>query len=103
MGRVCFWYAPQQFIAFRGYELIATAGRETFLAHVEWENDWPVVNGGKKIALQTEGPGLYQHAIPVSWRDDFSSPKLQLGWYRKSKSARKSLKFDENPLTCADC
>ncbi|KAJ5169245.1 uncharacterized protein N7482_004839 [Penicillium canariense] len=53
-------------------------GRETFLVQVEWENDWPVINGGKKITLQSNGPGLYQHDIPVLWKDDFSSPKLQL-------------------------
>jgi beta-xylosidase len=61
-------------------------GRETFLTAVEWDNDWPVLNRGEKITIQSVGPGLYEHAIPVFWRDDFVSPKLQLGWYRKSKT-----------------
>lgn len=52
---------------------------------MRWENDWPVINEGKKIALQGEGPGMYQLQQPTKWYDDFTSPKLQLGWYRKSK------------------
>lgn len=59
-------------------------GRETFLVPVTWVDDWPVFNGGQKISLQGDGPGLYQFEHPVSWKDDFSSPVLQLGWYRKS-------------------
>lgn len=50
-----------------------------------WENDWPVVNEGKKITLQGKGPGLYQTQQPTKSRDDFTSPELQLGWYRKSR------------------
>jgi hypothetical protein len=57
---------------------------------MEWENDWPVINGGKKIALQSTGPGLYQHEIPVSWRGEFSGSQLQLGWYRKSVHANET-------------
>lgn len=65
---------------------LTSLGRETFLIPVEWDNDdWPVMNGGKKISLQSVGPGLYQHEFPVTWRDNFSSSQLQLGWYRKSK------------------
>jgi beta-xylosidase len=73
--------------------LTFAAGRESFLVHVEWENDWPVINGGKKISLQSHGPGLYQHEIPVSWKDDFSSSNLQLGWYRKSMQTVRNLKI----------
>lgn len=37
------------------------------------------------------GPGLYEHIVPVAWRDGFTSHKMQLGWYRKSKlSSRRS-------------
>lgn len=61
-----------------------SSGRETFLAPVMWVDDWPVVNGGNKITLQSTGPGLYQHTIPVFWEDHFSCPKMQIGWYRKS-------------------
>lgn len=79
--------------------LIIAVGRETFLVRVEWENDWPIVNGGKKITLQSDGPGLYQHDIPVSWKDDFPSPKLQLGWYRKSMNTIGNPPMCEKPLT----
>ncbi|KAJ5364879.1 uncharacterized protein N7496_010592 [Penicillium cataractarum] len=72
-------------------------GRESFLVHVEWENDWPVVNGGKKISLQSNGPGLYQHEIPVSWKDDFSSSQLQLGWYRKNTPFTLDYSLTERP------
>ncbi|KAJ5792032.1 uncharacterized protein N7503_008010 [Penicillium pulvis] len=58
-------------------------GRETFLVPLKWENNWPVIEGGN-IALQMTGPGLYHHKTPVSWKDEFSSPQLQLGWYRKN-------------------
>lgn len=50
---------------------------------MEWKDDWPIINGGRKVTLQS-GPGLYEYGPPVAWRDDFSSPQLQLGWYRKS-------------------
>lgn len=79
--------------------LIDVSGRESFLVRVEWDNDWPVVNGGKKITLQSNGPGLYQHDIPVSWKDDFSSSQLELGWYRKSKYAIWNPPMRQYPLT----
>ncbi|QSZ30960.1 hypothetical protein DSL72_000520 [Monilinia vaccinii-corymbosi] len=53
-------------------------GRETFLVPMRWENDWPVINNGRKITLQSEGPGLYQLQQPTRWRDEFTDPELQL-------------------------
>ena len=38
------WYMVM--LAVRPLEGYTTMGRETFLARVEWENDWPVVNPG---------------------------------------------------------
>lgn len=38
------WYMVM--LAVRPLEGYTTIGRETFLARVEWENDWPVVNPG---------------------------------------------------------
>jgi beta-xylosidase len=32
-------------------------GRETFLVPLEWKDDWPVINGGQKISLNSHGPG----------------------------------------------
>ena len=49
-----------------------------------WEDDWPVINGGQKIELQSQGPGLYPKEHDSNWRDDFREEELGLGWYRKS-------------------
>lgn len=62
-------------------------GRETFLVPMTWEDDWPVVNDGQKVTLQSSGPGLYQLEQPATWRDEFTEPQLNLGWYRKSMNA----------------
>ncbi|KAJ5466640.1 hypothetical protein N7539_009369 [Penicillium diatomitis] len=72
-------------------------GRETFLVPVEWENDWPVVNAGKEITLRSEGPGLYEHDIPVEWRDEFRGPQLSLGWYRKNTPLSIDYSLTERP------
>lgn len=66
--------------------ILTDLGRETFLAPLEWINEWPVVNGGEKIGLALHGPGLYQFQTPVTWRDEFTGSKMNLGWYRKSES-----------------
>lgn len=65
------------------------AGRETFLVPVDWVDDWPVVNSGKKITLHNNSPHLYEYSPPVEWRDDFTSPTMQLGWYRKNTPVKK--------------
>ena len=50
-------------------------GRETFLAPVTWEKDWPVVNGGKPVAEEMMVPLSTAPAAPeaVSVEYDFSS------------------------------
>ncbi|KAI9930244.1 hypothetical protein MW887_012056 [Aspergillus wentii] len=80
-----------------GYWEESVLGRETFLVPVEWENDWPVFNGGQKIGLQSTGPELYPFQLPVFWRDDFSSPDLQLGWYRKNTPVKVDYSLSERP------
>ncbi|KAF7856116.1 hypothetical protein EAF04_010069 [Stromatinia cepivora] len=72
-------------------------GRETFLVPMTWENDWPIINDGKKITLQGEGPGLYQLQQPTKWHDDFTSPELQLGWYRKNTPQKQDFQIITNP------
>jgi xylan 1,4-beta-xylosidase len=56
-------------------------GRETFLAPVTWSDDeWPVVNGGEPVGLETEAEGLPAHPFPPEpTRDDFDGP-LGLVW-----------------------
>ncbi|KAL4919274.1 concanavalin A-like lectin/glucanase domain-containing protein, partial [Aspergillus aurantiobrunneus] len=63
--------------------------RETFLVPVDWVDDWPVVNGGRTITLTDDSPLLYHYSAPIDWRDDFTSPTLQLGWYRKNTPVKK--------------
>jgi alpha-N-arabinofuranosidase len=43
-------------------------GRETFLAPVEWHDDWPVVNGGQPIELFMPAPQIE----PYPWSNDYS-------------------------------
>ncbi|BAE55534.1 unnamed protein product [Aspergillus oryzae RIB40] len=74
-----------------------STGRETFLIPVEWKDDWPIFNRGKKISLQSDTPHLYEYQHPVAWRDDFSSPELQLGWYRKNTPMRTDYSLTERP------
>ncbi|KAL2867222.1 glycoside hydrolase family 43 protein [Aspergillus lucknowensis] len=65
-------------------------GRETFLAPLEWQNNWPIINSGQKITLQNTTPALlYQYSPPIPWRDDFKAPTLQRGWYRKNTPQKK--------------
>jgi len=45
------WYLTM--LAVRPKECFTTMGRETFLAKVIWENDWPVVNPGVGILTET--------------------------------------------------
>ncbi|KAE8369680.1 glycosyl hydrolase [Aspergillus caelatus] len=80
-----------------GYWEESVFGRETFLIPVEWKDDWPTFNEGKKISLQSESPRLYEYQHPVSWRDDFSRPELQLGWYRKNTPMRTDFSLIERP------
>lgn len=77
--------------------LTSATGRETFLAQVDWEDDWPIVNGGQKIPLHSDSPHLYELSVPVAWRDDFSDSELQLGWYRKNTPVVRDYSLTERP------
>lgn len=111
VGGECFWYALFSFFDFtlqstivRGRTNLWHAGRETFLAPVTWENNWPVVNSKRRITLAIDTPHLYHYTSSVEWRDDFTSHTLQLGWYRKNTPLKKdyallacSTQPDQNP------
>ncbi|KAL1632632.1 hypothetical protein SLS56_003531 [Neofusicoccum ribis] len=71
--------------------------RETFLVPVTWEDDWPVFNGGRKVTLQGDAPGLFQVERETAWRDDFEAEELQLGWYRKNTPLKKDFSLMERP------
>lgn len=51
---------------------------------MDWVDDWPVLNGGQKVTLESGEPAVAQEKLRT-WIDDFSDPDLQLGWYRKSR------------------
>ncbi|KAJ5693464.1 hypothetical protein N7462_002887 [Penicillium macrosclerotiorum] len=72
-------------------------GRESFLVQVDWEDDWPVFNGGKNISLKSVGRGLYNQEPLVFWEDDFSGSRLQLGWYRKNTPFTVDYSLSERP------
>ncbi|MBM7838949.1 alpha-N-arabinofuranosidase [Alkalihalobacillus xiaoxiensis] len=57
-------------------------GRETFLAPVEWEDEWPVVCGETgKLELKMEGPTLTRgEEIELDQFEDFNEPTLNLAW-----------------------
>lgn len=63
-------------------------GRESLLMPMRWDNDWPIVNDGKLVTLQMEGPDMYTLQEEKSWKADFSGEILELGWYYKSKFIR---------------
>lgn len=59
-------------------------GRESFIAPVEWVNDWPIVNQRRAIGIQgSVNPSLPRIAEADDWEDHFDSPDglLQKGWY----------------------
>lgn len=56
-------------------------GRETFLAPVQWQDDWPVVYNRGVVAPVMDVPGPIPHPFPPEpTRDDFDEPRLRLCW-----------------------
>ncbi|OKL58331.1 hypothetical protein UA08_06406 [Talaromyces atroroseus] len=72
-------------------------GRETFLVSVDWVDDWPVFNQGRKICLEATSQKLVKHNDSVVWTDRFSAPKLELGWYRKNTPRKQDFSLTEKP------
>ena len=72
------WYMV--FLASRPYGgYHKNLGRETFIAPVSWEEDWPVVSPGTgRVLMSYEGPNLPLFSVPsVSEFDDFDEPSLR--------------------------
>ena len=57
-------------------------GRESFLAPVKWENGWPVVGNGGRIALEMDGPlpGPAPEPVSLDFDDSFDKDELDLRW-----------------------
>lgn len=64
------WYLTM--LAVRPKECFTTMGRETFLAKVTWENDWPVVNPGVGILTDVVDVDLPEW-IPEQDPDSYTS------------------------------
>jgi xylan 1,4-beta-xylosidase len=58
-------------------------GRETFLAPVTWEEDWPIVSRGTgRVEFTYPLPDLPQHDWPAApARDEFDQPTLAPQWF----------------------
>ncbi|HEX8602754.1 MAG TPA: glycoside hydrolase family 43 protein [Pseudoduganella sp.] len=74
-------------------------GRETLLAPVTWQDGWPVVNGGKPLALEMSAAGLPPAAPwpqpPV--RSEFDATKLDLDWTFVRGPSNGLASLDERP------
>ncbi|MFW6308799.1 MAG: glycoside hydrolase family 43 protein, partial [bacterium] len=56
-------------------------GRETFLAPVEWEDGWPLVNGDGTVELEMDvNRKIAEQEIKNDFRDDFNGDELGLEW-----------------------
>lgn len=78
--------------------LLSSIGRETFLAPVEWVDGWPVVNNRQRIGLKMSKDSLpTEQKLVRSWRDDFQSTQLQLGWYHLRTPLKKDYSLEDNP------
>lgn len=120
------WYMTM--LAVRPKETYTTMGRETFLAKVTWENDWPVVNVGvglltdvvevdlpewipakdpasytSRTAQKTCVPGsgrTYDFAAMKEFGDEFMTLRAPLGERAKLVAGEGlALGFDKEPLT----
>lgn len=73
------WWVVFLAIRAQGYPAFHTLGRETFLAPVRWEDDWPYVIG--PVTLKGHpAPGQPQRPHPKTWRADLSGPALEHEW-----------------------
>lgn len=103
------------FLAVRPYEgNHYNTGRETFIAPVKWEDDWPIINPDHKEIQYTYTAGfkeIKQHSLPQSGNfsykilfDNVLDPSLlflrtrDTSWYKLDKS--KGLTLNLLPETC---
>ncbi|MER5281399.1 glycoside hydrolase family 43 protein [Streptomyces sp. NPDC002809] len=70
-------------------------GRETFLAPVRWEDEWPLPG---PVDLRAEAPALSPHPWPDEpERDDFDSPALAPCWVSPRRHDPAAVRLDERP------
>lgn len=99
------WWAV--FLASRAYnQRYFNTGRETFLLPVSWQDGWPhILPAGETIPYRLAAPTSLP-ASPVAqpltgnftWRDDFTTPTLDLQWNTLRKFDQSWLTFSTGQL-----
>jgi alpha-N-arabinofuranosidase len=74
-------------------------GRETFIAPVRWEEEWPVVSPGTgRVEFEYPAPNLPTSPWPVTPScEDFEGPPLALHWNFLRTSPEEYLSLNEKP------
>lgn len=93
------WYMVM--LAVRRWEGYGNTGRDTYLAKVSWEEDWPVINPGVgKLEEAVELPGTPDRVMPKTRSWHFYREKLPYGFMRlrNPKEERYTLKEREGSL-----
>lgn len=93
------WYVVM--LASRPYKGHTNLGRETFLAKVTWEEDWPVVNKGiGKLEQEITLPFTEERKLPKQSTYHFTTDQLDLDFVmlRNPKQERYILSSKENYL-----
>jgi beta-xylosidase len=84
-----------------GNTQLSQLGRETFLAPVEWHDDWPIINGRRPITINMDIPGLLR--TDETFREEITfAPGIDLakqGWYRMRTPLKKDYALLEGTLT----
>ena len=80
---------------------LSQLGRETFLAPVEWHDDWPIINRRQPITINMDIPGLLRTS--ETFREEISfAPGMDLakhGWYRMRTPVKVDYSLSEGTLT----
>jgi len=73
-------------------------GRETFLAPVEWVDDWPVINGGNAISVDmtVESRGNITQNLNTRYSTDFKS--MDMYWVYLRNPEKACYTFNDNGL-----
>jgi len=80
---------------------LSQLGRETFLAPVEWHNDWPVVNKRRPITINMDAPGLLRTSEQFGEELKFApgTDLARQGWYRMRTPVKADFELTDNTLT----
>ncbi|KAJ5974407.1 hypothetical protein N7481_011617 [Penicillium waksmanii] len=85
------------FLARRKINGTSPLGRETFLAPVQWEDGWPIVNGREPIRLsQSFGNTTDQVSPPKPFTDNFDRANLDPSWYQLRIPYTKNFEIKKN-------